>query len=108
MDDHLKGMYHALLEARIPFEMVHDALLEAADVDRYRVLVLPNVAALSDAQCRKLADYVARGGSLVATFETSLYDEAGAPRARFRPGRRVRRLVRRPGGPARCRTPTSR
>ncbi len=83
VDDHLKGMYHALVEARIPFEMVNDALLDAAHVDRFKLLVLPNVAALSDAQCRSLADYVERGGSLLATFETSLYDESGAPRQDF-------------------------
>jgi hypothetical protein len=83
VDDHLKGMYHALIEARIPFEMVHDARLEAADVDRYRLLLLPNVAALSDDQCGRLASYVGRGGSLLATFETSLYDETGAPRRDF-------------------------
>jgi Hypothetical glycosyl hydrolase 6/Beta-galactosidase trimerisation domain len=83
VDDHLKGMYHALVEARVPFEMVNDLLLDAAHVDRFKLLVLPNVAALSDAQCRSLAAYVDRGGSLLATFETSLYDEAGAPRKDF-------------------------
>jgi hypothetical protein len=83
VDDHLKGLYHALVEARIPFEMVNDRLLEATDVDRYKLLVLPNVAALSDAQCRSLAAYVERGGSLLATFETSLYDETGAARNDF-------------------------
>src|SRR6185295_9698876 len=83
VDDHLKGMYQALLEARVPFEMVHDAFLEPDDVDRFKLLVLPNVAALSDAQCGRLAGYVARGGSLLATFETSLYDETGGPRKEF-------------------------
>jgi hypothetical protein len=83
VDDHLKGMYHALVEARVPFEMVNDVRLDAADVDRFKLLVLPNVAALSDAQCRSLATYVDRGGSLLATFETSLYDEAGSPRKEF-------------------------
>src|SRR5438067_11713831 len=76
-------MYHALVEARVPFEMVNDTRLEAADVDRFKLLVLPNLAALSDAQCRSLAAYVDRGGSLLATFETSLYDEAGARRNDF-------------------------
>jgi hypothetical protein len=80
-DDHVKGVYHALLEARVPFEMVHDELLDG--IDRFKLLLLPNVAALSDAQCRRLAAFVAQGGSLLATFETSLYDEAGRPRADF-------------------------
>lgn len=83
VDDHVKGMYQALLEARVPFEMVHDALLDPEHVDRFKLLVLPNVAALSDEQCRRLAGYVERGGSVLATFETSLYDETGAPRTDF-------------------------
>lgn len=83
VEDHQKGMYHALVEARIPFEMVHDELLDPPHVDRFKLLILPNVAALSDAQCRELSGFVARGGSLLATFETSLYDETGAPRKDF-------------------------
>jgi hypothetical protein len=83
VEDHVKGMYQALLEARVPFEMVHDAFLDPDPLDRFKLLVLPNVAALSDDQCRRLAEYVARGGSLLATFETALYDETGAPRKEF-------------------------
>src|SRR3974377_2215782 len=63
--------------------MVHDRNLEAADVDRFKVLVLPNIAALSESQCRQLRHYVSRGGSIVATFETSLYDEWGVRRKDF-------------------------
>ena len=82
-DDHLSGMYEALIESRIPFEMVHDRQFDPANVDRFKVLLLPNIAALSDAQCRQLEEYVQRGGSVVATFETSLYDEWGVPRKEF-------------------------
>ncbi|MEJ7770249.1 MAG: hypothetical protein WKF89_20690, partial [Chitinophagaceae bacterium] len=46
-------------------------------------LVLPNIAALSVAQCDQLKKFVETGGSLVATFETSLYDEQGKPRSDF-------------------------
>ncbi len=83
VEDHTLGFYHALIEGRIPFDMVHDHLLDRANVDRFRVLVLPNIAALSDAQCGRLRDYIERGGSIVATFETSLYDEWGAARKDF-------------------------
>ena len=83
VEDPQLGFYQALIESRIPFEMVHDGLLDAAHVDRFALLILPNVAALSDAQCKQLEEYVARGGSIVATYETSLYDEWGKRRSEF-------------------------
>jgi hypothetical protein len=82
-EDHELGMYHALVEARIPFDMVLLSMMDAAYLDRFKVLVLPNETEMSDAHCRALREYVARGGSLVATFETSLYDEFGARRDNF-------------------------
>ncbi|HWC96124.1 MAG TPA: alpha-amylase family protein [Candidatus Sulfopaludibacter sp.] len=83
VEDHTLGYYQALVEARIPFEMVHDQLLDAAHVDAFQVLIFPNIAALSDAQCRQIREYVGRGGSIVATYETSLYDEWGVRRNDF-------------------------
>jgi len=83
VEDHAMGMYHALIEARIPFEMVNDGLLAADHVDRFKLLILPNIAALSDEQCQLLREYVARGGSLLATYETSLYTEWGKERKDF-------------------------
>ena len=83
VEDHTLGMYQVLIDARIPFEMAHDRLLDAAHINRYKLLLLPNIAALSDAQCEQLRDYVRQGGSLLATYETSLYDEWGKPRADF-------------------------
>ncbi len=83
VEDHILGMYQALIEARVPFEMVHDGLLDLKRLARYRLLILPNVAALSDAQCEQLRAYVRRGGNLLATYETSLYDEWGRRRGDF-------------------------
>ena len=45
--------------------------------------MLPNIAALSDAQCALLKKFVGNGGSIVATFETSLYDEEDKARENF-------------------------
>ncbi|MBE7169469.1 MAG: beta-galactosidase trimerization domain-containing protein [Williamsia sp.] len=81
--DHSSGMYHALVEARMPFEMVNDRLLDATSLQPYKLLVLPNIAALSDQQCNQLRSFVDGGGSLLATFETSLYNEEGVQRADF-------------------------
>lgn len=81
--DHERGMYHALIESRIPIEMVHDQRLEPEHVDSFQLLILPNIAALSDRQCEQLRGYVERGGSLLATYETSLYNEWGHKRYDF-------------------------
>ena len=83
VEDPALGFYQALVEARIPFEMVHDHLLDAEHVNRFKTLILPNIAALSTDQCQQLQAFVAQGGSLVATYETSLYDEWGKRRADF-------------------------
>ena len=83
LEDAGLGWHQALVEARIPFEMVHDRLLDAAHLSPYRTLILPNIAALSDLQCSQLRDFVAGGGSLVATSETSLADGGGDPRPDF-------------------------
>jgi hypothetical protein len=82
-EDHVVGMYHALVESRVPFELVHEAYLTDESLDRFRLLILADAAALSNAQCEAIRRYVARGGNLLATFASSLYDEFGQQRADF-------------------------
>jgi hypothetical protein len=77
------GFYQALVEARIPFEMVHDRCLDTEHLSPFRTLILPNIAALSDEQCASLRGFVERGGGLVATYKTSLFDEWGVQRKDF-------------------------
>jgi hypothetical protein len=82
-DDHLNGWYQALIEARIPFELVHENLLDEAHVNQFKTLILPNVVALSDTQCAQVREFVERGRSVVATHETSLRNELGVRRNNF-------------------------
>ena len=83
VEDHTLGFYQALIEARVPFEMVHDRLLDDERLHALKLLILPNIACLSDDQCDRLRAFVRDGGGLVATFETSLYDESGTRRRDF-------------------------
>jgi hypothetical protein len=62
---------------------VHEALLTPKRLAPFRLLVLADAAALSEAQCGAIRAFVAAGGSVLATFATSLYDETGARRADF-------------------------
>lgn len=81
--DHAYGIYHALVEDHIPFEMVNDRLMDEEHLRPFKLLILPNIAALSDAQCNQLRKFVQSGGSVIATYETSLYDENGKQRSEF-------------------------
>jgi hypothetical protein len=79
----LQGLYYALLESRIPFDFVHEDDLGPETVKKYAALVLPNTALMSNAQCEQIQAFAAQGGSVLATFETSLYDERGKARSDF-------------------------
>ena len=77
------GIYETLLRGRYTFDFVHENQLEPERLSKYRALLLPNIAMLSDRQCEQLRDYVHSGGSIMASFETSLYDENLQPRSDF-------------------------
>lgn len=81
--DHLLGLYQSLIESFIPFEMVNAELMAPENLKPFRLLILPNIAALSDKECDQIRDFVHDGGSILATFETSLYNEKGEKRPNF-------------------------
>ena len=63
VESHSLGWYQALIESRIPFDMVHDQLLNPDQLAQYKTLILPNLAALSDAQCDQLRAYVKKAAT---------------------------------------------
>ena len=83
MHETTQGIYETLLAGRFAFDFVHEELLVPERLSKYRVLLLPNIAMLSDKQCGQIRDYVRRGGSVMASFETSLYDENLQRRSNF-------------------------
>ncbi len=83
MRETTQGIYEALLRGRFAFDYVHEDRLEPERLRKYRALLLPNISMLSDGQCEQLRAYVRGGGSLMASFETSLYDQDLNPRSDF-------------------------
>jgi hypothetical protein len=69
------GFYQALVEGRLPFEMLSDQAMTPDQLDRFKVVILANASCLADQQCAMLEAYVKRGGSLVAAYATSTRDE---------------------------------
>ncbi len=81
--DHLEGMYAALVEARIPFDYIHEQDLSHERLSQYAVVILPNMALMSDEQAGAIRIYIEQGGSVLATFQTGLFDEKGNVRNDF-------------------------
>jgi hypothetical protein len=84
VDDPWNGFTQALVRARIPYVPVHlDDLEREAEELGLRVMILPNLGAMSDAQVAAVRRFVAAGGSLLATGLSSLCDEWGEVRSDF-------------------------
>lgn len=75
------GAAQALQEAHIPYAIVTGHKLN--QLKRYRVLVLPNVLVMSDAEVQAVRQFVAMGGSLYASGYSSLVADTGVRRADF-------------------------
>ncbi|MGC9003929.1 MAG: beta-galactosidase trimerization domain-containing protein [bacterium] len=78
-----EGWCSALLENSIPFRVITDDDINLERLSRYQLLILPDIACLSDKQVSVIKEFVRKGGKLVATGETSLYDETGERREDF-------------------------
>ena len=80
---HTLGAFKTFLEKHVPVRVLTEQDLEDGNLRGVRVLVLPNVACMSPRAAEVVRRYVADGGGLVASFETSLYDEQYQKRADF-------------------------
>ena len=74
----------ALIQGRIPFDLIFDEHLE--NLSKYKVLVLPETECLSEALLASIRRFVASGGGLVATGQAGRYDQWR--RLRVEPGLR--------------------
>ncbi len=77
-----RGLTQALIRARIPYLPIHADDIER-DAAQFSLLVLPNLASMSENQVRVVRQFVDRGGALLATGQSSLFDEWGEPRTDF-------------------------
>lgn len=87
-DREYKGIFEALTENHVLFDVMEHWCIDTDEaprnLDSYEVIILPEIARLSDAQCSKLDNYVRNGGKLLATGFTSIADEIGNPMDRVR------------------------
>jgi hypothetical protein len=77
------GAYQLLKDLGYDAEPFLDFETTADRLAKYQLVYVPNAPCLSEAQCALLANYVAGGGTLVATHLTAVADEYGRPRNNY-------------------------
>jgi len=75
------GWCETLAERQIPYVVILDDDLEnIKTLSKYKTIILPNTAIMTNKGAKVLEGFVKKGGHLIATFQTSVYDEGGAIR----------------------------
>jgi hypothetical protein len=77
------GAYEMLNQSHLLVDMLLDEQLDQQRLSAYKVVFLSNSACLSEAQCDQIRRFVGEGGTVIATHETSLFDEWGQKRENF-------------------------
>ena len=72
-----------LQKLHVPVEFLSDRDVELENLKKFQVVILPNTAILTKPQVKALSQYVKEGGSILATYETSLCDEFGLEKEDF-------------------------
>ena len=82
------GSFTACLKGHIQTTSILKIDLDDPEkLDQYKVLYLPDICYLSDRQIENITGFVEKGGGLVMTYATSLYDEGGNRRPDFALGK---------------------
>ncbi len=79
----IKGIETILIENHIPHDFIADDQASKERLQKYKIIILPNVRCLSDKEISLLKEYVGNGGNSIATYETSLYNSDGSKRQDF-------------------------
>jgi hypothetical protein len=79
----LNGFADCITRCQVPYDLVCDLNLSAETLARYDAVILASAGCLAPAALHLVRDFVRRGGALLATFNSSLYDERGRRRRDF-------------------------
>jgi hypothetical protein len=77
------AIYKICVEKHLPVGYVFDEYLDQEHLSRFKAVVLPDCASLSQKGCDALKEYVKNGGGLVAEHQSTLFDEEGKQRQDF-------------------------
>lgn len=73
----IRGIETVLMENHIPHDFLIDDHINAKKINKYKLIILPNVKCLSEQEIVLFKNFVSNGGKLIATYSSSLFDEKG-------------------------------
>ncbi len=83
-DASIKGLETVLIENHVQYNYIpDDPQITPDSLKKYKVVLLSNIRCMSESEINVFKEFVRKGGHLIATYETSLYDESGIERDDF-------------------------
>lgn len=70
------GWYHLLTQQHYLFDCIRMDTVEKVSLEKYDTIILADIQNISDAAAAKLDAFAEKGGTLIATGETALWDES--------------------------------
>lgn len=71
----MRGIQKFLAENHYQYGFISDRQITAEKLRQFKLLILPDVVALSDEQIKVIEDWVKSGGKIISSFKTSQSDE---------------------------------
>ncbi len=71
---------YMLEELLYQYDFISPEQIDGNILNSYKVLVMPHIEALSDANLEKIGTFIARGGTVITDIAPAGYDELGTPR----------------------------
>ncbi len=77
----LEGTHHLLVDNHVHFDIISQASTEV--LSKYEALIIPDEPHISKEEAEAISSFVENGGSIIASYRTSLYDERGTMKEDF-------------------------
>jgi hypothetical protein len=77
-----QGLHKACVLEHIPYSILLDENLTLAGLQQFPVVCLPHATVVCDREVKTFREYVEKGGHLIVTGHSGLYDRHGAPQER--------------------------
>ena len=80
--DALVGFADILTRSHVQYDIADQDCIYDRRIFNYELLILPTYACLSEEEAEIIREFVNRGGNIISTFDTGMFDESGKKRSK--------------------------